>query len=278
MVIMVDLLFPRTHSVLAAFIALLLAGSAAHGAQSVGLGWDASQSSDVAGYKVYSGTASGVYTAVSDEGPSTTGTLANLADATTYYFSVTAYDAAGDESAGSNEISFTTAAAPVPMIGITSPGDGSTLAEPATMALSATASETGGSIATVDFYNGSTFLGEATASPYTVGWSGVAAGTYPITAVATDANGVTTTSAPVNVTVAMATPAVSSIQMNADGSLGFTVDGGVDGANRTYDVWVSSDLESWTLLQTLSSTTNTFALSDAAASSVVSRFYRVSVQ
>ena len=45
-------------------------------------------------------------------------------------------------------------------------------------------------------------LGKATAGPYTVNWANVPAGTYTLTAVATDNDGGTTTSAPVTVTVA----------------------------------------------------------------------------
>jgi hypothetical protein len=53
----------------------------------------------------------------------------------------------------------------------------------------------------VDFFAGGTLLGTATASPYSVPWTNVPAGTYSLTAVATDNAGATTRSAAVTVTV-----------------------------------------------------------------------------
>jgi hypothetical protein len=67
--------------------------------------------------------------------------------------------------------------------------------------LSASATDSDGSISRVEFYNGPTLLGADTASPYTYTWSGVAAGSYSLTARAFDNQGAATTSAPINVTV-----------------------------------------------------------------------------
>jgi hypothetical protein len=68
------------------------------------LAWDSS-SSQVGGYKVYYGTASGVYQYVEDVGKATTYTATNLASGVRYYFAVTAY-AGNQESGFSNEVSF----------------------------------------------------------------------------------------------------------------------------------------------------------------------------
>jgi len=73
---------------------------------SVGLAWDSSASSGVAGYRVYMGTRSGSYTSSVQAGNSTTSTISGLAMGTKYYFAVKAYNASGVESAFSNEISF----------------------------------------------------------------------------------------------------------------------------------------------------------------------------
>jgi regulation of enolase protein 1 (concanavalin A-like superfamily) len=75
---------------------------------------------------------------------------------------------------------------------------------PATVNLTATASDSDGSVVRVEFFNGATKLGEATGAPYTLAWSGVAAGNYTLTAVATDNASAATTSAPVNITVSPA--------------------------------------------------------------------------
>ena len=54
----------------------------------------------------------------------------------------------------------------------------------------------------MDFYAGAALIGTATAVPHSVVWSNAPAGSYALTATATDNLGGTVTSAPVNVTVA----------------------------------------------------------------------------
>ncbi len=69
------------------------------------LSWDANSESDLAGYKVYLGTASGVYGTPADVGNVTTFQIVNFSQGQTYYFPVTAYDSSGNESGFSNEVS-----------------------------------------------------------------------------------------------------------------------------------------------------------------------------
>jgi len=73
----------------------------------VTLAWDPSVSSSVAGYRLYYGVSSRVYTNVIDVGSANFATVSNLVDSTTYFFAVTAYDVAGLESDFSDEISYT---------------------------------------------------------------------------------------------------------------------------------------------------------------------------
>ncbi len=71
------------------------------------LSWDASTGTNIAGYKVYLATVSGVYgtpVATISVGV-TTYTLTGLATGTTYFFAVTAFDLDGIESTFSNEVS-----------------------------------------------------------------------------------------------------------------------------------------------------------------------------
>ncbi len=56
-------------------------------------------------------------------------------------------------------------------------------------------------MAKVEFFNGANKVGEDTTAPYSLTWSGVAAGTYTVTARATDNLGASTTSAPSTITV-----------------------------------------------------------------------------
>jgi hypothetical protein len=88
-----------------------------------------------------------------------------------------------------------------PTVTLTSPTQGATFVAPANVTLSANASDADGSVSKVEFYNGSTLIATVTASPYTSTWTGVAAGTYSITAVATDNNGATKTSSAASITV-----------------------------------------------------------------------------
>lgn len=88
-----------------------------------------------------------------------------------------------------------------PAVSITAPAAGTGFTAPATVTITASASDADGTVAKVEFYNGSTKLGEATASPYTYAWTNVATGTYSITAKATDNGGAATTSAAVTVQV-----------------------------------------------------------------------------
>lgn len=71
---------------------------------SVSLEWDQNSEPNVAGYKLYYGTASGVYSKTINAGNSTTVTVPDLETGTTYFFAVTAYDGTGSESSPSNEV------------------------------------------------------------------------------------------------------------------------------------------------------------------------------
>lgn len=68
---------------------------------------DGTALTDLAGYKVYYGTSSGTYDTTVDAGNVSTINIINLTEKETYYFAVTAYDTAGNESSYSNEVSKT---------------------------------------------------------------------------------------------------------------------------------------------------------------------------
>ena len=85
---------------------LLFLSTPAHSGQ-VTLAWDANTDSTLAGYRVYTGTASRSYSMEIDVGNSTSCVIKNLQDGATHYFAVTAVDASGLESGYSNEVSIT---------------------------------------------------------------------------------------------------------------------------------------------------------------------------
>jgi hypothetical protein len=88
-----------------------------------------------------------------------------------------------------------------PSVTLTQPAAGTTRTAPATFSLVANATDADGTIAAVEFFAGTNSLGRVTASPFVWSWSGVAEGSYQLTAVATDNLGDATTSEPVGVTV-----------------------------------------------------------------------------
>jgi hypothetical protein len=109
----------------------------------------------------------------------------------------------------------------LPTVNLTQPTDGATFASPATVNLAATAADSDGTVTKVEFFNGTTKLGEDTTAPYGFTWSGVAAGSYTLTARATDDLGGTTTSAASRITVVNNTnsPPTVSISSPADGAV-----------------------------------------------------------
>ena len=92
-------------------------------------------------------------------------------------------------------------------------------AAPATVNLTATVSEKGGTISRVDFYNGTTLLGSSNTSPYTFSWNNVPAGSYSLTAEAYDNNGIETTSSAISINVTTPNLYIQSINYNATGQI-----------------------------------------------------------
>lgn len=89
-----------------------------------------------------------------------------------------------------------------PAVSLTSPAAGAGFVAPAAVALAANASDSDGTIAKVDFHQGATLIGTSTTAPYSFLWSNVQAGTYTLTASATDNLGASSTTAAVTVSVA----------------------------------------------------------------------------
>ncbi len=132
-------------------------------------------------------------------------------------------EASGNQYTSAAELNVAGCQQTNPSVAITSPVNGSTVSAGSAVTITATAgsTNTGGSIANVRFYNGSTLLGTATTAPYSYTLNNTAVlGNDTLTAVATDNYGLTTTSVPVIITVADMTPPV--IQTVA-GSLDATI-------------------------------------------------------
>ena len=85
---------------------------------------------------------------------------------------------------------------------------GTTFVAPASITLTAVASDPEGQLARVEFYNGTTRLTSASSAPYTFTWTNVPAGSYRVAAVAYDAAGSSATSA--TATIVVTAPPVST--------------------------------------------------------------------
>ncbi|MDJ1503916.1 Ig-like domain-containing protein, partial [Xanthocytophaga agilis] len=125
----------------------------------------------------------------------TVGTYSLTAKATDNKGSVTT------SSAISVIVSTQPAANKLPVVSLANPVANASYPTGSSINLTANASDADGSIAKVEFYVGSTKVGEKTSSPYSFSWNAATAGTYALTAKATDNKGGVTTSSAVNVTI-----------------------------------------------------------------------------
>ena len=127
----------------------------------------------------------------------------------TYVLTAKATDNAGAVTTSGAVTVTVTAVVPVnvaPTVSLTAPANNATYAAPASVTVTANASDADGTVSKVEFYNGSTLLNSDATAPYSYSWTNVAAGTYVLTAKATDNAGAVTTSAAVTLTVTAVVP------------------------------------------------------------------------
>jgi hypothetical protein len=88
-----------------------------------------------------------------------------------------------------------------PEVSIASPANGAIFTAPASVAISANATDSDGTVTRVEFYQGTTLIDSRTAPPFSITWPSVAPGAYLLTAKAFDNGGANSTSSTVNITV-----------------------------------------------------------------------------
>jgi len=88
-----------------------------------------------------------------------------------------------------------------PTVTLTSPNNGDTFPAGSSVTLQATASDADGSIARVEFFEGTTKLGEDTSAPYLWTWTNSGQGVFDVNAVAVDDGGLRTQSGSRTITV-----------------------------------------------------------------------------
>ncbi len=135
-----------------------------------------------------------------------------------------------------------------PTVSITSPANNAVYNDPESITIDANASDPDGAISKVEFFQGSTLLNTDTTAPYSFAWTNVPAGTYSLTAKATDNTNLTTTSSAITIisnalpSVSISSPANDAV-FNAPASI--TIDAGAsdsDGAITKVEFFQGSTL------------------------------------
>jgi hypothetical protein len=104
-------------------------------------------------------------------------------------------------AANGGQASTTVAVNAPPAVSIAAPANGAVFTAPASITVRAEATDSDGAIAKVEFFDGATLIGSVVTPPFEVTLANAAVGTHALTARATDNQGATATSAPVNVLV-----------------------------------------------------------------------------
>ncbi|WP_460970230.1 Ig-like domain-containing protein, partial [Pontibacter aydingkolensis] len=121
---------------------------------------------------------------------------------------------------GPNGTSGTVTTNQAPNVAIASPTAGASFTAGNTITLSANASDADGSVTRVEYFAGATKIGEAANAPYTFNWTSAAAGSYSLTAKATDDKGATKVSNAVSITVATSNTATTAPTTTITGGTG----------------------------------------------------------
>ena len=134
----------------------------------------------------------------------------------------------GNSTTTSAPVTITITANAAPTVSITAPANNATIAAGTPINITATAADANGTVTKVEFFDGTTKLGEDLASPYTFAWNNATAGAHSLTARATDNASLVTTSTAVNITVGAAANAppvvaLTSPANNAQFTAGATI-------------------------------------------------------
>ena len=161
-----------------------------------------------------------------------------------------------------------------PSVAITSPANGATFSAPWTGTIRTTASDTDGTVTKVDFYAGPMLLGTINNPPATPSFTvtNLAAGSYMLTAVATDNSGASTTSAGVSINVVTPMAIVLSSPQRLSAStfqFSYSANPGL-----TYVVQRGTSLTELPPISTNTATSSTVTFTDTAATGPLN-FYGV---
>jgi len=214
----------------------------------------------------------GSYTVIVTNLTSTIFTNTGLANGTTYYYVVSAFNQAG-AGTNSTEVSALLTNMP-PVIGWVVPTNNSTFTQPKTITLTVSATDADGTVTNVAFFNGTTLLGNVASgigNQYSLTWNNAAVGSYNLSACATDNSGATNTSpATINLVVQPLTLTASGMQTNGQFCLTFR---GQNGQNYVLETSTSLTM-GWTPVWTSAPANGVLSFTNVNATDG-SRFYRV---
>jgi len=165
------------------------------------------------------------------------------------------------------------AAAPLPpTVVITSPANGDVFAAPASVKFSVTATNASGAATNVQFLSNGGLLGSVAATPFNFAIAPLTVGAYALTAIATASNGLSATSAPVNISVVAPVAVSNFFPRVANGRFVFnhTANPGL-----RYAVENTTNFAAWAPVATNTATSNSVEVSDSFQVGGL-RFYRVS--
>lgn len=137
-----------------------------------------------------------------------------------------------DNSAGLGQRYGETTPNTPPSVSLTSPSNGSTFTDGDIVAISASASDTDGTVTSVEFFADGTSVGTDSSNPFSTNWT-IGEGTFSLTAIATDNEGATTTSSAINVTGQAASSEVVISYDDFESGWGSFQDGGSDAYRYT---------------------------------------------
>ncbi|MBA4148931.1 MAG: hypothetical protein H0X66_12515 [Verrucomicrobia bacterium] len=155
-----------------------------------------------------------------------------------------------------------------PSVNIATPMNNALFGAPANFTVSATAADFDGSVANVQFFLDGLDLGTVTSDPFTVDASNIPAGTYSLSAIATDNEGATASDS--IIVVVMDRPAITG-QSVSGGQFSFQMN---VPSGRTHVVEASTNLAQWTPISTNFVAGSVFSFTDTDSSNQ-KRFYRV---
>ena len=112
----------------------------------------------------------------------------------TYVLTAVAYDDLGAAATSASSTVTVAGGNLPPAVTLDAPSAGANVAAPASITLTASASDSDGRVARVEFYANSALIGSDATAPYSLVWSAVPAGSYSLVAVARDQAGATTVS------------------------------------------------------------------------------------